>query len=167
MSLSGSLHNRSQRSPVIKFQNTRVRNICGFLYFLDLFNRLQIRGQSTMHAENSIINECCDRQTVEAVNEGFPEFDIVSSFAFSLKNVYIRHKIHKFYWLRSTRGFLSGEKSFWGTWSCRPEEDKWFRVSICLCQRNRRERGNCFRVGICHDRRAWVNRGTGHECRLG
>lgn len=167
MSLSGSLHSKSQRSPGIKWKNTRVRHVSGFLYFLDLFDRLQIRGQSTMHTKNSIINECCDRQTVEAINEGFPEFNIVSSFAFSLKNVYIRHKIHKFYWLRSTRGFLSGEKSFWGTWSCRQEEDKSFRVSIYPCLRNRQERGNCFQVGICHDRRAWANRGTVHECRLG
>jgi hypothetical protein len=49
-----------------------------------------------MHAENSVVDQGCDWQTVETVDKSFPEFDVVSSFALLLKNAYIRHKIRKF-----------------------------------------------------------------------
>ena len=34
-----------------------------------------------MHAENAVVDECGDRETVEAVDEELPEFDVVASFA--------------------------------------------------------------------------------------
>lgn len=40
-----------------------------------------------MHAENFFINNSCDWETVEAISEGFPEFDVVSSLAFFIESV--------------------------------------------------------------------------------
>lgn len=35
-----------------------------------------------MHAEYSIVDEGSNRQAVKAVNEEFPQFNIISSFAY-------------------------------------------------------------------------------------
>lgn len=40
-----------------------------------------------MHAENFFINNGCDGETVEAISEGLPEFDVVSSLAFLVESV--------------------------------------------------------------------------------
>jgi hypothetical protein len=40
-----------------------------------------------MHAENLLINNGSDRETVEAVSESFPKFDIIASLAFIVKTV--------------------------------------------------------------------------------
>jgi hypothetical protein len=34
-----------------------------------------------VHAEDAVIDECSDGEAVEAVDEEFPEFDVVSSLA--------------------------------------------------------------------------------------
>ena len=48
---------------------------------LDLFHVLQFRRQSSVHTENLFIDYCSHWQAVEAVSEGFPKFDVVSSLA--------------------------------------------------------------------------------------
>jgi hypothetical protein len=40
-----------------------------------------------MTAENFLVNKCSNWQAVEAVCEGLPEFDVVSSFAFVIEAV--------------------------------------------------------------------------------
>lgn len=41
-----------------------------------------------MHCEYLLIDNGCDRQAIEAVGEGFPQFDIVPSLALIIKAVY-------------------------------------------------------------------------------
>jgi len=40
-----------------------------------------------MHAQNLLINNCGNWQTVEAICECFPEFDVVSSLTFIIEAV--------------------------------------------------------------------------------
>jgi len=40
-----------------------------------------------MHAQNLLINNCGNWQTVEAICEWFPEFDVVSSLTFIIEAV--------------------------------------------------------------------------------
>jgi hypothetical protein len=53
-------------------EQSAIRYICGFLDFLDLFQRLQFGRQPPMHAQDTIINECGNRETVEYIDEEFP-----------------------------------------------------------------------------------------------
>lgn len=55
--------------------------ICGTHDAADLFHRVQIRAQTTMHGEDLLINDGSDWQAIEAICEGFPQLDIVSSLA--------------------------------------------------------------------------------------
>ena len=58
-----------------------------------------------MHAENLIINHGCDRQAIETVREGLPQFYVVPPLALifsngfffqnDFKKIYIRHKIRR------------------------------------------------------------------------
>jgi len=40
-----------------------------------------------VHAQDFFVNESSNRETVEAVGEGFPQFDIVSSLAFVVETI--------------------------------------------------------------------------------
>jgi hypothetical protein len=61
---------------------TSIWNICGSHYSFYLFKSRQFRTQTTMHTQNLLINNCCNRQTVEAVCKCFPEFYVVASFTY-------------------------------------------------------------------------------------
>ena len=41
-----------------------------------------------MHAEDLLVDDGSDGKTVETIREGFPQFDVVASFAFIIKAVY-------------------------------------------------------------------------------
>ena len=41
-----------------------------------------------MHAENSIIDEGGNRKAVEAVDEEFPQFDVVPSFTYLKRGIH-------------------------------------------------------------------------------
>jgi hypothetical protein len=47
---------------------------------------MQIRTQSTMTTENLLINDRSYGQAVEAIRECFPQFYIVTAFAFVVKS---------------------------------------------------------------------------------
>ena len=49
---------------------------------LDLLHVLQLRGQPPVHAEYLLIDYCCHWQAVEAVCEGLPQLNIVSSLTY-------------------------------------------------------------------------------------
>lgn len=53
-----------------------------------LINHLQIRTESTMAAEDFLVDDRGDRQAVEAIREGLPELDVVPPLAFVVKAVY-------------------------------------------------------------------------------
>jgi hypothetical protein len=40
-----------------------------------------------MHGKDLLVNDCCDGQAVEAVGKGFPQLDVVSSFALVVEAV--------------------------------------------------------------------------------
>ena len=40
-----------------------------------------------MHAEDLLINDCCDGQAVEAVSEGLPKLDVVPSLALIIEAI--------------------------------------------------------------------------------
>ncbi len=40
-----------------------------------------------MHAEDLLINDCGNRETVETISEGFPQFNVVASFALVVKSI--------------------------------------------------------------------------------
>lgn len=54
----------------------------------DLFHGVEIRGQSSMHSENLLINDGGDWKTVEAIRERFPQLDVISSFTLVVKAIY-------------------------------------------------------------------------------
>ena len=41
-----------------------------------------------MHTENLFVDNGRNGQTVETIREGFPQFDVVASFAFVVKAIY-------------------------------------------------------------------------------
>jgi hypothetical protein len=47
----------------------------------DLFHRVKVGTQTTVHCENLFVDDCCNGQAVEAICESLPELDIVSSLA--------------------------------------------------------------------------------------
>jgi hypothetical protein len=58
-----------------------VRNICRSHDSPYLLHRLQIRTQTTMHCEDLLVDDSSDRETIEAICEGFPQFNVISAFA--------------------------------------------------------------------------------------
>ena len=64
-----------------------IRNISRSHNVFYLIKVLQFRAETTMHAENFLINECSDRETVEDVAEHAPESDRVPAFALIIESV--------------------------------------------------------------------------------
>lgn len=40
-----------------------------------------------MHAENLLINKCCDGEAIEAISEGLPQLDVIAALALIIKSV--------------------------------------------------------------------------------
>jgi len=62
-------------------QQPGVRHICGPHQATDLLHALKIGTEATVAAENLLVNDRGYRQTVEAICEGLPQFDIVPALA--------------------------------------------------------------------------------------
>jgi hypothetical protein len=52
-----------------------------------LLHRIQIWAQPTVHREYLLINNGSNGQTIEAIRERFPKFDVVSSLAFIIEAI--------------------------------------------------------------------------------
>lgn len=63
-------------------KRTRVRNIGRSHDSPNLFHRVQVWRQSTVHREDLLVNDCSYGQAIEAVRESLPKFDIVPSLAY-------------------------------------------------------------------------------------
>jgi len=50
----------------------------------DLLHGLQVRRQTTMAAEDFLVDNCGDWETVETVGKCFPQFNVVASFAYDV-----------------------------------------------------------------------------------
>jgi hypothetical protein len=64
-----------------------IRNVCGSHNSLDLFKRRQLWWKTSVHAQDLLINDCGNRETVEAISEGFPQFNVVASLALVVKSI--------------------------------------------------------------------------------
>lgn len=53
----------------------------------DLLHRVQVRTETAVHGEDLLINDGRDRQTVEAVRKGLPQFDVVAALALVIEAV--------------------------------------------------------------------------------
>jgi len=53
----------------------------------DLLHGFEIWRKSSMHAENLLVDDGGDWQTVEAIGESLPQFDVVSALAFVVETV--------------------------------------------------------------------------------
>ena len=53
----------------------------------DLLHRVEIRAQTTVHGENLLVNDGSNGQAVEAVGEGLPQLDVVSSLALVIETI--------------------------------------------------------------------------------
>lgn len=51
----------------------------------DLLHGLQVGRETTVHAENLLVDNSSDWQAVEAISEGLPELDVVTPFAWRVK----------------------------------------------------------------------------------
>jgi len=62
--------------------STGVRDVGGFFDLFDLVDGLEFGGESSVHAEDAVVDEGCDGEAVEAVDEEFPQFDVVPALAY-------------------------------------------------------------------------------------
>lgn len=53
----------------------------------DLLHRVQVGAQSSMHGEDLLVDDGGNGQAVEAVSEGLPQLDVVSSLALVVESV--------------------------------------------------------------------------------
>lgn len=68
-------------------EETHFWHICRPDNILDLVQTFQFWAQTTVHAENFVVNEGCDWQAIEHVAEDSPEPDGVATFALVIKAV--------------------------------------------------------------------------------
>lgn len=64
-----------------------VRHIGGPLHGPNLVQALQLRGEAAVHAQDLVVNDCSDRQTVEAVGEYLPQSNAESTLALVVESV--------------------------------------------------------------------------------
>jgi len=69
-------------------KKSRVGHVGGPHNVFDLVKVLQLRAQTSMHAENFLVNESSNGQTVEHVTEDTPKSNRVSAFALVIEAVY-------------------------------------------------------------------------------
>ena len=64
-----------------------ITYICGAHDTTDLLHGVEIWTETTMHGKDLLVNARSNRQTVEAISEGFPEFNVVPPLAFIVKAI--------------------------------------------------------------------------------
>lgn len=68
-------------------QNRKRTYICWTHDTTDLFHRVEIGAEATVHGEDLFIDNRSNRKTVEAICEGLPQLDVVSSLALVVEAV--------------------------------------------------------------------------------
>lgn len=68
-------------SPEEVAEETGVGNVGGSHDGVDLIHGDEVGREAPVHAEDFVFDEGSNWEAVEAVDEGFPEFDIVAGFA--------------------------------------------------------------------------------------
>jgi len=69
-------------------EKTCVGNVGGPHYATNLLHRLKIGTETAVAAENLLVDDGCNGETVEAVGERLPELDVVPPLAFVVESVY-------------------------------------------------------------------------------
>ena len=69
-------------------EETLVRDIGRSSDFTKLVQSVEVRAETTVHAQNFVVNECSDGQAVKHVNKLLPYFDRESSFAVIIKSIH-------------------------------------------------------------------------------
>ena len=75
-------------SPQQVTKKTRVWHILRALHCVDLGQEVQLGGQATMHAQDSLVDDSWDWEVVEHGAEFTPHREIVSSFAFVVEAIH-------------------------------------------------------------------------------
>lgn len=68
-------------------QQARVWDVGWPVDFADLVETHQLRGQTAVHADDLVVDESCNWQTVEALSEHLPKLDIEPSLAFVIETI--------------------------------------------------------------------------------
>jgi hypothetical protein len=84
---SPTLHVLVRVTPEEVAEESGVWNVGGPHDALDLFEGVEFRGKSSMHAENLFVNKGGNGQAVETVGEGLPDTDVVASLALVVESV--------------------------------------------------------------------------------
>ena len=75
-------------SPENVTKETRVRNITRPCDVCNLFHLAQLRTQTTMHADDFVIDDCGTRKAVEGVTKRLPKLDAEAATAFIIEPIY-------------------------------------------------------------------------------
>jgi hypothetical protein len=65
----------------------QTTHICGTHDAANLLHGVEVGAETTVHGEDLLINDGSDGQAVEAVGEGLPELDVVTTFALVVEAV--------------------------------------------------------------------------------
>jgi len=68
-------------------EKTSVWNISRSHYSLDLIQSWKFWRETSMHTKNLFINDCSNRETIETVSEGLPEFYVIPSLTFIIEAI--------------------------------------------------------------------------------
>ena len=75
------LHRTLRVRPQQVAQQPSVRNVGWPDDAVDLVDGSELGTEPTVHAKNAVFNQSGNRHAVEAVDEGLPKLDVVSTFA--------------------------------------------------------------------------------------
>lgn len=67
--------------------NSKATHISGAHDAADLLHGVQVGTQTTVHGEDLLVNDSSNGETVEAVGEGLPKLDVVSTLALVVETV--------------------------------------------------------------------------------
>ncbi len=68
-------------------QKSSVRNVSWSHDSLYLLEAAQLGRETSMHAKYFFVNNGCNGETVEAISECFPEFDVIAALTFIVEPV--------------------------------------------------------------------------------
>ena len=68
-------------------EKTVVRHVNRSVEILDLFETVEIRTQSSVHAKNPLLNKRTHRHVIETITKLSPQADRVPAFAFIVKTI--------------------------------------------------------------------------------
>ena len=68
-------------------QEAGVGNVSGSHNTLNLLKRAKLWAQTTMHAEDLLVDKSCDGKAVETIGESLPKFNVIAALAFIIESI--------------------------------------------------------------------------------